>query len=77
MNQHLNGKEKCMSEKKNENMKNQEIGLSEESKRGFISAPSGDAIKPTEQEVALLENMWRWKERSAQSSVVLGEPLLY
>jgi hypothetical protein len=62
---------------KNEIMTKQAADIEEKSKRGFISAPTVDAIKPSEQEVALLENMWRWKERSAQSSVVLGEPLRY
>lgn len=42
--------------------------------RGFISAPTLKDLKPTPREVALLEELWDWQERS-ERTVRLLPPL--
>ena len=46
-----------------------------ESDRGFVSAPTTHDLKPTEREVFLLDILWKWQETSANSRIVLGQPL--
>jgi hypothetical protein len=43
--------------------------------KGFTSAPAADQLKPTEREVFLLETLWTWRQTSARSTTVLGQPL--
>jgi hypothetical protein len=43
--------------------------------RGFVSAPTGEQLKPTEREAFLLETLLRWGETSEKSRIVLGQPL--
>jgi hypothetical protein len=44
-------------------------------RKGFVSAPSGNDLKPTEREAFLLETLWNWHETSAKSAIILGQPL--
>lgn len=46
-----------------------------EGKRGFITAPTLDDLKPTPQERYLLEMLWQWQEQSSKSPYRLGEPI--
>lgn len=45
-----------------------------ESEQGFISAPSGDALKLTPKEQAYFEGLLKWQEDSAKSTLILGIP---
>jgi len=44
-------------------------------RKGFVSAPTGNDLKPTEREAFLLETLWNWHETSAKSAIILGQPL--
>ena len=43
--------------------------------RGFTTAPTPEQLLPTEREAFLLDTLSKWQETSAQSRIVLGEPL--
>ncbi len=47
----------------------------EATSRGFISVPAGAELRPNDREAFLLETLWEWREMSARTGIVLGEPL--
>lgn len=44
------------------------------SQQGFISAPSGEALKLTPEEKAYFDGLLEWQEASNKSTIILGVP---
>ncbi len=44
-------------------------------RKGFTSAPTLEQLKPTPRELARMDELIAWQERSAKSTIVLGVPM--
>jgi hypothetical protein len=48
--------------------------MTNESPKGFITAPTLEQLQPTEREKHLLKVLWDWQEQGKKSQLVLGQP---